>query len=249
MAGARDGGRHVSEPRTASRSAPARPKQHDWCKRSRTSASMRRGPSSSASSSFSREFAAVNGGAGAPRRGSSSGGSAGSSGGGQVRLLGIGESVRALQSEMRLATEAYVAILGQLNEVSLRFLDATRWWRPPEAAAEHGDLRLPDVAPGGRVSARLWLHNTTAAGADGLRPWCPGLASHSGASLPDSSGDVQPQRIDRLDAGPEPRDPRHRRRRRRTCPRRRTTGSSWSTVCPTSSSRSVSWVVPTTDRS
>jgi len=150
------------------------------------------------------QFAAVNGGAGAPRRGSSSGGGGGGSSGGGggpwFGYWGSEESVRALQSNMRLATEAYVAILGQLNEASLRFLDATRWWPPPEAAAEHGELRLPDVAPGGRASAKLWLHNTTASGADGLRPWCPVLASHTGASLPVSAVTCSPTRIDRLDA-------------------------------------------------
>ena len=84
----------------------------------------------------------------------------------------------AAQSDMQRAAAAYVGLLGQLNEAALGFLDAsrwfdaTRWWEPPER--EQGDLRLPDVAPGGRASARLWLHNTTASAAVDLRPWCPG---------------------------------------------------------------------------
>ncbi len=104
-----------------------------------------------------------------------------------------------MQSNMQQATDAYVAILGQLNEASLRFLDATRWWAPPGPAAEQGELRLPDVAPGGRASAKLWLHNTTASGADGLRPWCPMLASHAGSSLPVTAVTCNPTRIDHLD--------------------------------------------------
>ena len=92
--------------------------------------------------------------------------------------------MRALQSDMQRAADAYLAILGQLNEAGLRFLDATRWWEP--AALEQGDLRLPDVAPGGRASARLWLHNTTASPATDLRPWCPGTGQpHRGVTAGD----------------------------------------------------------------
>jgi len=147
------------------------------------------------------QFAAVNGGVGAQRRsggGGGGGGGGGSSAGGPwFGYWGSEESVRALQSNMRLATEAYVAILGQLNEASLRFLDATRWWAPPGPETDQGELRLPDVAPGGRASAKLWLHNTTASGAVGLRPWCPVLASHTGASLPVTAVTCSPTRIDR----------------------------------------------------
>ena len=109
--------------------------------------------------------------------------------------------MRALRSNMQQATEAYVAILGQLNEAGLRLLDASRWWPPPGAKAEQQELRLPDVAPGGRASAKLWLHNTTASEAVGLRPWCPVLASHTGASLPVTAVTCSPTRIDRL--GPD----------------------------------------------
>ena len=101
------------------------------------------------------------------------------------------------QSDVQRATEAYVAILGQLNEISLRCLDTTQWWGA--RATEQGDLRLPDVAPGGRVSAKLWLHNTTGTAAVDLRPWCPGLASHTGVSLPATAVTCAPARIDRLD--------------------------------------------------
>ncbi len=146
------------------------------------------------------EFAAVNGGAGAPRRGNS--GDGGSGGGWPwFGSWGSEESVRQLRSNMQQATDAYVAILTQFNEAGLRMLDATRGCAPTDASAQQDELRLPDVAPGGRASAKLWLHNTTASGAVGLRPWCPVLASHTGASLPVSAVTCSPTRIDRLDPG------------------------------------------------
>jgi hypothetical protein len=110
---------------------------------------------------------------------------------------GSDASMRRLQSDMLRATDAYVAVLNQFNEASLRFFDTTRWWRPP--GAEDSDLVLPDVAPGGRASARLWLHNTTASAAVGLRPWCSGLATHAGIAIPAGSVTCQPERIDRLE--------------------------------------------------
>ena len=54
-------------------------------------------------------------------------------------------------------------------------------------------------APGGRVSARLWLHNTTASPASDLRPWCPGLTSPSGTSLATNTVTCGPERIARLE--------------------------------------------------
>jgi hypothetical protein len=138
------------------------------------------------------QFATANGGAGTPPR-------AGSGGGSGSSVWGSDPSVRSLQSDMQRTAEAYAAILGQFNEIGLRCLDATRWWEA--RTAEHGDLRLPDVAPGGRVSAKLWLHNTTAAAAADLRPWCPGLASHTRVSLPATAVTCAPERIDRLDPG------------------------------------------------
>jgi hypothetical protein len=114
------------------------------------------------------------------------------------RLQGSDGSMRQMQSDMLRATDAYMAVLSKLSEASLGFFDATRWWSPPRSA--HDDLLLPEIAPGGRTSARLWLHNTTTTTAVNLRPWCPGLASHSGASIPSSAVTCQPERIDRLDA-------------------------------------------------
>lgn len=114
-------------------------------------------------------------------------------------LGGSDGSMRKLQADMAQAADAYLSLMGQFNEASLRFFDTTRWWQP--SAAEHDDLLLPQVAAGGRASARLWLHNTTASTASGLRPWCPGLATHSGSTLPATAVTCQPERIDRLDPG------------------------------------------------
>ena len=50
------------------------------------------------------------------------------------------------------------------------------------------------------ASARsLWLHNTTAAPAANLRPWCPGLSSPGGASLATNTVTCGPERIARLE--------------------------------------------------
>ena len=161
------------------------------------------------------QFATTNGRAGTGRRNGDSG-----DGGWQqwrwrwrwrwrtgVRLVGIGRAPCGPRSPTcNGRPRPTSAMLGQLNEAALGFLDAsrwfdpTRWWEPP--AAEQGDLlRLPDVAPGGRASAHLWLHNTTASAAVDLRAWCPGLASHSGASLPATAVTCAPEKIDRLEAG------------------------------------------------
>jgi len=114
-------------------------------------------------------------------------------------LGGTDGSMRQMQSDMLRASDAYLAVLSQLNEASMRFFTAGRWWEPQKAGGD--DVSLPDVAPGGRASSRLWLHNTTSATANGLRPWSPGLTSPSGADIPSTAVTCQPERIDRLEPG------------------------------------------------
>lgn len=114
-------------------------------------------------------------------------------------LGGSDGSMRKLQADMAQAGDTYLSLMNQFSEASLRLFDTTRWWQP--SSAEHDDLLLPQVAPGGRSGARLWLHNTTAQRASGLRPWCPGLAMHSGGTLPAAAVTCQPERIDRLEPG------------------------------------------------
>jgi hypothetical protein len=107
--------------------------------------------------------------------------------------------MQAWQSDFQRAADSYVALMGQLNEAGLRFLQASQW--SPTAGTGQGDLRLPDVAPGGRVSAKLWLHNTTSSVETDLRPWCPGMTNHGGATLPPTAVACAPERIDRLEPG------------------------------------------------
>jgi hypothetical protein len=134
------------------------------------------------------QFSASNGAAGTPPQGAAPFGSWGST-----------PSMQAWQSDLQRAADSYMALMGQLNEAGLRFLQASQW--SPPSGTDQGDLRLPDVAPGGRVSAKVWLHNTTASVEADLRPWCPGLANHGGAALPATAVSCAPERIDRLEPG------------------------------------------------
>lgn len=137
------------------------------------------------------QFAGANGSAG-PARPDGSGEP-------PFRLVGSDQSMRSMQSDMQRAADAYMAMFRQLSEIGLRYLDASRSWGSPES--DHDELRLPRVAPGGRTSARVWLHNTTTSPAVDLRPWCPGLTDHRGAALPATAVTCAPGRIDRL--GPD----------------------------------------------
>jgi hypothetical protein len=138
--------------------------------------------------------------AGSPADGAGAGASTGDAGTKPPFWLGGSDgSMRKLQSDMVAATDTYLSLMGQFSEASLRLFDTTRWWQP--SSAKHDDLLLPQVAPGGRSSARLWLHNTTESTASGLRPWCPGLATHSGAALPATAVTCQPERLERLESG------------------------------------------------
>ena len=104
-----------------------------------------------------------------------------------------------MQSDMQRMTDSYLAILGRLNETSLMFFDTARTWGVRSPAVE--SLVIPDVAPGGRSSARMWLHNTTTSAVANVRPWTRRLVSHTGARLPAAAVAFSPKRIDRLDAG------------------------------------------------
>ena len=104
-----------------------------------------------------------------------------------------------LQADMQRAADTYLSVLGRLNEASLLFVDTARAWSAPASGAE--SLVLPDVAPGGRSSARMWLHNTTASAVTDVRPWTPGLVGHAGDSLAPGAVAFTPERIGRIDAG------------------------------------------------
>ena len=105
---------------------------------------------------------------------------------------------RRLQTDVQRAADSYFAVLGQLNELALQYFDTSRFDAGPGRVAD--GLDLPAVAPGGRSSARLWLHNTTSAAAVGLRPWIPSLVNHAGGSLPADAVTFVPAGVDHLDA-------------------------------------------------
>lgn len=65
---------------------------------------------------------------------------------------------------------------------------------------EPGELRLPDVAPGGRCTARLWLHNPTESPSQGLRLWVSRLLAHDGKAIDSSAASFSPATVARIDA-------------------------------------------------
>ena len=105
---------------------------------------------------------------------------------------------RRMQAEAQRALESYFDVLRRVGDLSFGYLDGGRSER--EGAAGDG-LELPDVAPGGRTSTRLWLHNSTGSAAAGLRPWTSGLVSHDGSTLGAELVAFRPERVDRLDPG------------------------------------------------
>jgi hypothetical protein len=110
-----------------------------------------------------------------------------------------GGGYQRMQSDMQRMADSYLAILGRLTETSLMFMDSARSWgvRRPDSES----LVIPDVAPGGRSSTRLWLHNTTPSAVVDVRPWARKLVNHAGARLPDTAVAFSPGRIARLGAG------------------------------------------------
>jgi hypothetical protein len=116
----------------------------------------------------------------------------------RLRLRTDGGESRALQSEAERALDSYLAVLRRLNDASLAMLDET----PRAPGPDGGDaLTLPEVSPGGRTSARVWLHNTSTSAVLVARPWSPGLTSHNARRIPAGSVTFSPSRIERLDPG------------------------------------------------
>ncbi|MGZ4149697.1 MAG: COG1470 family protein [Actinomycetota bacterium] len=104
---------------------------------------------------------------------------------------------RRLQADAQRALESFLDVLRRVGELGLPFLDGVE----PEGGAVGDGLELPDLAPGGRTSARLWLHNSTGSAVTGLRPWTSGLVSHDGSALGAELVTFRPDRVDRLDPG------------------------------------------------
>lgn len=116
----------------------------------------------------------------------------------QLRMRTNSGEGRALQSEAERALDSYLAVLRRLNEAGLAMLDGARRESPPGGTEA---LVLPGVSPGGRTSARVWLHNTSASAVVVARPWTSGLTSHDARRIPARSVTFSPSRIERLDPG------------------------------------------------
>jgi hypothetical protein len=103
-----------------------------------------------------------------------------------------------LGADLRKAIDAYLAVLRQFSDVSLSMFSAG-----PSAAdpAPSERLELPPAAPGGRCSARLWLHNSSSSAVVDARPWTTALVDHGGGTLPAAVVTFAPVRIARLDPG------------------------------------------------
>ncbi|HMC37263.1 MAG TPA: hypothetical protein VKK30_05300, partial [Actinomycetota bacterium] len=92
-------------------------------------------------------------------------------------------SYRRLKAAAERGFDGCLRVLGSLDEITAPLLarglsGVSRTEGAPDV------LILPEAGPGGRSSARLWLHNTTAARIQALRPWTPGLFSDTGRMLP-----------------------------------------------------------------
>ncbi|HMC04297.1 MAG TPA: polyprenyl synthetase family protein [Actinomycetota bacterium] len=107
---------------------------------------------------------------------------------------------RRLKAAAERGFDGCLRVLGSLDEITAPLLarglsGVSRSEGAPDV------LILPEAGPGGRSSARLWLHNTTAARIQALRPWTPGLFSDTGRMLPAGAFEFAPLTIQRLDAG------------------------------------------------
>ncbi|TMK53057.1 MAG: polyprenyl synthetase family protein, partial [Actinobacteria bacterium] len=107
---------------------------------------------------------------------------------------------RRLKAAAERGFDGCLRVLGSLDELTAPLL-ARGLSRVSRSEGASDILTLPDAGPGGRSSARLWLHNTTATRMRGLRPWTPGLFSDTGRTLPASAIEFAPLSIQRLDAG------------------------------------------------
>ncbi|MEA2566774.1 MAG: geranylgeranyl diphosphate synthase, type [Actinomycetota bacterium] len=106
---------------------------------------------------------------------------------------------RRLEGAAERAFDACLRLLGSVDELAAPLLArGLSGLSRSEGGAD--SLILPQAGPAGRSSARLWLHNTTAAGVQALRPWTPGLYTDTGRTLPATAIEFSPLTIQRLDA-------------------------------------------------
>ena len=115
----------------------------------------------------------------------------------QIRDLGF-DSARSVIGRFAQLFEQFHGGIG--SPVEINPLD---WLRPrlgdlPEEGTT--PLRLPDVAPGGRSSSRMWLHNPTSTDVGHLRFWTPGLTTHDGRAIAAPAIAFDPASLDLIGA-------------------------------------------------
>ena len=76
---------------------------------------------------------------------------------------------------------------GSFGDLPWVLLESTR-----QRSAGADALLLPDVVPGGRCGAAMWLHNPTRSTVRNLRFWSSGLVAHDGRILPPSAFTFRP---------------------------------------------------------
>lgn len=103
-------------------------------------------------------------------------------------------------------------VIGRFADMFDRFQSSTSWggsvgglpWglgpTAREASEETDALLLPDVEPGGRCAARMWLHNPTRSSIPNLRFWSHGFVTHDGETLPPSAITFSPSSVARIAA-------------------------------------------------
>jgi hypothetical protein len=92
---------------------------------------------------------------------------------------------RAVDANLDLVRRAFDLYAGAVD----RFLGA-------DAEADTRHFQMPPVLPGHGASSTLWIHNTTAAAASGLRLHGSDLVSHNRDTIPADAWRFEPTEID-----------------------------------------------------
>ena len=120
----------------------------------------------------------------------------GGGGGGGVQLSNGDGDYRRLQAQAQRALESYLAVWNEFSALTAAFPGVAG-----NGATAPETLALPDISPGGRSSARLWLHNTTTSAAVDLGVWTTPLINHAGTALDPALLTFTPGQFRRLDPG------------------------------------------------
>ena len=115
---------------------------------------------------------------------------------GQVQELGF-DSARLVIGRSVEMLERFQSSAGSSGS----FADLPWLWPTPtrQRAARSDALILPDVGPGGRCSAKMWLHNPTRSRFLSLRLWSQGFVTHDGIALSPSAITFTPAKLATVD--------------------------------------------------